>query len=59
MFGILEDAGQGGLTQDEWFERTKAIGIGKSRAATHYDISKALKAKGLVYEFNDRWFLSH
>jgi AAA domain len=59
MLNILEDAGQGGLTQDEWFDRAREMGLGKNRIATLYDLRKALKDKRLVYEFNDRWFLSN
>jgi hypothetical protein len=48
-----------GIPQDEWFDKAREMGIGRSRRATLYDISKALKDKGLAYEFNGRWFLSH
>ena len=56
MLNIIEEAGANGLTHDEWFDRTKAIGIGRIREATFYDIRKALKDKKLVYTFNERWF---
>ncbi|MGH6865569.1 MAG: AAA family ATPase [Methyloceanibacter sp.] len=59
MLNILEEAGRGGLSQEEWFELARARGIGKNRIATLYDLRKALKDKGLVYEFNGQWYLSN
>jgi hypothetical protein len=46
-----------GIPQDELFDKAREMGIGKNRRATLYDICRALKEKGLVYEFNGRWFL--
>jgi energy-coupling factor transporter ATP-binding protein EcfA2 len=48
-----------GIPQEELFERMREMGIGKNRRATLYDICRALKDKGLAYEFDGRWFLSN
>jgi hypothetical protein len=55
MFSILHEAGADGLTGDTWHERTKAQGVGDKRKADLYDIRRALKGKGLVREYLDRW----
>jgi hypothetical protein len=57
MLSILQLAGNEGLSVPEWNERAKEAGLGK-RAADLYDFRMGLKSKRLVYEFNDRWFLS-
>ncbi len=54
-FSVLQDAGQGGLTKDEWNERCKEIGIGAKRHADLWDIRKALKGRDLIYERDGRW----
>jgi hypothetical protein len=56
MLNIVEEAAAKGLSNDEWLEGAKAIGIGRTREATFYDIRKALKDKKLIYTFNERWF---
>ena len=48
-----------GTPQEELFNQAKQMGIGKNRRATLYDICRALKDKGLAYEFDGRWFLSN
>jgi hypothetical protein len=55
MYSILHDAGQGGLTSEQWNEKCREVGIGTSRRADIYDNRAALKAKYLVREFNGRW----
>lgn len=45
VLNILDEAGQGGLTWEEWTTKARALGIGKTRHATLYDIRKALKDK--------------
>ena len=57
VLGLIGDAK--GIPQDELFDQARKIGIGKNRRATLYDICKALKDKGLTYEFDGRWFLSN
>ena len=48
MFSVLHDAGSGGLTTEQWYDRARAAGLGTSRAADLYDFRGSLKAKGLV-----------
>src|SRR5262249_51509762 len=48
-----------GIPQEELFNQAKQMGIGRNRRATLYDICRALKDKGLAYEFDGRWFLSN
>jgi len=59
MFGILHDAGSAGLTTEYWNGKAKEIGIGIRRRADLTDIRSALKAKGLVRDFGDRWTVHH
>jgi hypothetical protein len=56
--GIIADTMLDGILTDELADKLKEIGIGTKRAATVYDLCRALKEKGLAYEFNGRWFLS-
>jgi hypothetical protein len=58
VLNLVEDAGSNGLSNDEWLNETRAIGIAKQREATFYDIRKRLKELKLVYTFNERWFRS-
>jgi hypothetical protein len=55
MYGLLHSAGQAGLTTEEWYEKTRGVGIGAKRHADLYDIREALKAKRLVHEYAGRW----
>lgn len=56
MLSILTEAGAGGLTVEEWNDKARVEGIGVNRRADLRDNRVALKAKSLVYEFNDRWY---
>ena len=47
MFSILHDAGECGLTTEQWNEHARDAGIGIKRKADLYDIRVALKSKGL------------
>jgi hypothetical protein len=58
MFSILH-AAKRPLSQDEWNERAKAVGIGVKRHADLYDLREALKAKGLVLQLGDQWSVKH
>jgi hypothetical protein len=59
MFTILHDAGPHGLTTSEWDDQGRtAAGIGVKRRADLYDARSALKAKGLVRQFGDRWIIN-
>jgi hypothetical protein len=55
MFSILHDAGERGLSKDEWNSRAREAGIGNKRKADLYDIRAALKSKGLIRQYGDRW----
>jgi hypothetical protein len=55
MFSILHAAGNRGLSQDEWYEQAKAIGIGTTRPATLFDIREALRTKGMIVETMNGW----
>jgi hypothetical protein len=55
MYAILHEAGQGGLTAEQWNERLREVGIGTKRPADIYDNRASLRTKGLVREFNGRW----
>jgi hypothetical protein len=55
MFALLYDAGRAGLLTEEWNARAKEAGLGERRRADLTDARTALKAKGLVREFADRW----
>ena len=57
MFGILNEAGKGGLSLNDWYARTRKTGIGEKRRADLTDISKALKGKQLVYDDDKFWFV--
>jgi hypothetical protein len=55
MFSILHNAGPSGLTTEQWNERARNEGVGLTRKADLYDIREALKSKGLVRQYADRW----
>lgn len=55
MFRVLQAAGSSGLTLTEWNDRTKAEGVGEKRKATLFDCRDALRRKGLVRCYGDRW----
>jgi hypothetical protein len=53
---IIKDSMPNGIEQDELFDRLREMDIGKRRRPLLYEIVGALKDKGLIYEFNGRWF---
>ena len=55
MFSLLHGAGQAGLTTEQWYEQAHAVDIGTKRKADLYDIRAALKSKGLVRQYGERW----
>jgi hypothetical protein len=55
MYSILRDAGQGGLTAEQWNEKLREVDIGVKRKADIYDNRASLLSKHLVREFNGRW----
>jgi hypothetical protein len=58
MFAILHGAGQHGLTTEEWNERAREAGIGVARKADLYDFREALKSKGRVRQYGNRWTIA-
>ena len=59
MLNILRDAGHGGMTKEEWNEKCREAGIGKSRQAADLVNGKAdLKKRKLIHEWADRWFVT-
>jgi hypothetical protein len=55
MFSILHAAGPSGLTGDQWNVQAREAGLGERRKADLVDFKIALKAKGLVRQYGDRW----
>lgn len=57
MFRLVHDAGPAGIATEDWGAQAKAIGIEKKQR--QYELRMALKDKGLVREYNGRWFVSN
>jgi hypothetical protein len=55
MFSILHAAGPSGLTGDQWNIQAREAGLGERRKADLVDFKIALKAKGLVRQYADKW----
>jgi AAA domain len=55
MFSILHAAGPSGLTGDQWNVQAREAGLGERRKADLVDFKIALKAKGPVRQYGDRW----
>ena len=55
MLAVLQDAGEGGLTTDEWYERARKEGVGATRRSDLFDIRMALKSRKLVSQLGNRW----
>jgi hypothetical protein len=53
MYRLLIEAGQAGLTVEEWNELAKENGI--TTKQRHYELRMALKDKGMVREYAGRW----
>jgi len=56
MLNILRNAGDAGLTVDQWNARARQSGLGAKRSATLYETRMALKEKKLVSEAGERWY---
>jgi AAA domain-containing protein len=54
MLAILRRAGRP-LTAEEWTDQAKEAGLSFNRAATYWDLRRALQDKGLVYEGANGW----
>jgi hypothetical protein len=59
MFGMLHDAGKGGLLLEDWNNQAKEAGIGIKRKADLTDIRNALLAKGMIRTYGERWHVVH
>jgi hypothetical protein len=59
MFELLHDAGQRGMTTEEWNEAGRNGGIGLRRRADLTDAQQGLKRKRVVREHADRWTVDH
>lgn len=59
MFTLLHEAGPVGLTTDDWNAKAREAGIGTRRAATLVDLRSALKSRGLVNCYGERWTVRH
>jgi AAA domain len=59
MFTLLHSAASTGLTTTEWNERAREAGLGVKRKADLVDLREALKSKGRVRQYGDRWTVNH
>lgn len=59
FFRVLHDAGDAGLTLEEWNNEAKAVGLGANRKATLHDLRKALEDRSMVREYGGRWKVNH
>jgi AAA domain len=55
MFSLLHTAGPSGLTIDEWNQKAREVGLGTKRNADLYDYRMALKGKGVIRQYGERW----
>jgi hypothetical protein len=55
LFAILHAAGAAGLTTEEWNDRAREAGLGIARKADLYDLRRAIEAKKLVHQHDNRW----
>jgi hypothetical protein len=55
MFAVLHAAGAAGLSTEQWNGKAREAGIGRSRRADLYDFREALRTKGIVRQYGDRW----
>lgn len=55
QFSILHGAGPGGLTTERWYDMARNEGLGVNLKADLYDNREALRSKGIVREYGDRW----
>jgi AAA domain len=55
MYRILHATGPRGLSLEDWYEQTRAEGIGTKRRATLGDLRDALHTKGLITQTMNGW----
>jgi hypothetical protein len=58
MFSLLHSAGSAGLTTGEWNELARDAGLGVKRKADLVDFREALKSKGRIRQYGDRWMMT-
>jgi hypothetical protein len=58
MLGLLREGMPGGLLTEEWNAKARVEGIGLKRRSDLGDLRRALKEKGLVHAYADRWFIT-
>ena len=56
MLKILQAAMPGGLTQGEWFAKAHEAGVTVKQRRSEAKLD--LKAKKLIHEYADRWFVT-
>lgn len=59
MLDVLNDAGEDGLSLEEWNDRAREAGLGLNRKADLTDYRTALKRKKLIHTYDDRWYVTH
>ena len=59
FYRLLYDAGAQGLTQEDWSQQARELGIASRRPATLHDLRKALLDRGLVRNYGDRWAVNY
>jgi hypothetical protein len=59
MLALLRESMPEGMMRDEWYNKAKAEGIGKSRPATLTDLRMALQDAKLVHSYADRYYVSN
>lgn len=59
MLSILGEAGRDGMTIDEWNAKARENELGVKRRTDLMDYRNALKAKGLVHSYMDRWHITN
>jgi hypothetical protein len=59
MLSILAEAGRDGMTIEEWNTKARENELGVKRRTDLMDFRNALKAKGLVHTYADRWYVTH
>jgi hypothetical protein len=59
LFGMLHDAGNSGLTLEDWNGQARGAGIGVRRPADLNDIRTALLSKRLIRNYGDKWTVNN
>jgi hypothetical protein len=59
FFTILHNAGNGGMTLEDWNKQARDVGLGKNRKAELFDLRAVLLSKRLVREYSGRFYVNH